>query len=424
MQIAPSETDKHTSSLNSTRRLKILVVEDDIDDFFLLKKYLRSNRYIYDVSHVENIQDALLFDLTEYDLILLDYKLRSNTSLDLIAKARKQNLSLPIILITNLNDERLDDLSFSMGADDFVPKNELSPTLLNRTIHHCLERERKNRERNRAQLEFRNLLEVSTTTLHNTANILNTLMATLESIEELVKASRGVDLMKISDLLRGDEKKLTKILSSPEKSEKILTFIDALSNVLETERSQVLDETALAIRKTRAMRDVIQTQQSKASDGLYLEPISFQDLIQEAVELIKEDPLSHGVLFEKVFNGNPIIRGPKTLLTHAIFNILKNSLEAMSDSPEKKITFYLDTKAAADLRIVDTGHGISPKIIKDLFSPGFSTKPNGKGLGLQFCRKIIEELGGTLEIDTGLKVGTGITIIVPLYSSPLQEKLH
>ena len=66
-----------------------------------------------------------------------------------------------------------------------------------------------------------------------------------------------------------------------------------------------------------------------------------------------------------------------------------------------------------ELAIRDTGCGITPELISRVQEPFFTTKPNGSGLGLSICRSIIRNVGGRIEIESGVGVGTQIRVLLP-----------
>ena len=61
----------------------------------------------------------------------------------------------------------------------------------------------------------------------------------------------------------------------------------------------------------------------------------------------------------------------------------------------------------------DSGHGIGPDELKKIFEPFFSTKDSGSGLGLAFCKKIIDEHGGYISVESEQAKGTTFKIILP-----------
>lgn len=122
--------------------IRILVVEDDAADFMLVKQsLLKSDRNQYNVQHISEYvaaSEALYQD--DCDLILLDYFLGGHSGLDLLQQARTLQFKRPIIVMTGSNAPELDDMLMKEGAADFIPKDEITTTLLDRSIRHAIER--------------------------------------------------------------------------------------------------------------------------------------------------------------------------------------------------------------------------------------------------------------------------------------------
>ncbi len=100
----------------------------------------------------------------------------------------------------------------------------------------------------------------------------------------------------------------------------------------------------------------------------------------------------------------------------AIFNLVKNAVEAVREKGEVNLLVYrVDNNCCFE--ISDTGEGIPDDIKKTLFTPFFTSKKNGVGLGLAFTKKIINAHNGVIELKyTGAK-GTCFKIVIPLNDS-------
>jgi signal transduction histidine kinase len=80
-------------------------------------------------------------------------------------------------------------------------------------------------------------------------------------------------------------------------------------------------------------------------------------------------------------------------------------------------TIRLTTKRSGErilIRIADEGPGIPPEIRSRLFEPNFSTKTDGMGLGLAIVKKIIDDVGGSISIESSVGMGTVVSILLPL----------
>jgi nitrogen-specific signal transduction histidine kinase len=75
---------------------------------------------------------------------------------------------------------------------------------------------------------------------------------------------------------------------------------------------------------------------------------------------------------------------------------------------------------AVEIRVHDTGPGISNKVLKNLFVPFFTTKTTGTGLGLAISQRIVQNAGGAIDVQSAPGVGTTFTILLPA-AAPLDD---
>ncbi|MCJ8321241.1 MAG: EAL domain-containing protein [Colwellia sp.] len=122
--------------------IKVLLIDDDEDEFILTRSLLRAVYTTdYQLDWVDNIQQALEKIIEQqHDVYLIDYKLNDGTGLELLERCKRKQISTPMILLTNINNPDIDNQAMEFGAADFLPKEELSKTLLDRTIRHAIER--------------------------------------------------------------------------------------------------------------------------------------------------------------------------------------------------------------------------------------------------------------------------------------------
>jgi two-component system sensor histidine kinase DctS len=112
----------------------------------------------------------------------------------------------------------------------------------------------------------------------------------------------------------------------------------------------------------------------------------------------------------------PPVQADRVMLEQVLLNLTRNGVEAMAEvRPEQRI---LRISASADaaqvsVSVIDNGHGIAPDVAERLFSPFFSTKAEGMGMGLSICRTAIEFHGGTLNHAPNPGGGTVFTFSLP-----------
>ena len=108
-------------------------------------------------------------------------------------------------------------------------------------------------------------------------------------------------------------------------------------------------------------------------------------------------------------------------MTHVLFNLMKNGFRAIEARGGDINSMSIALKRGAQsnkLIVSDTGEGIPPEILTYVFMPFVSAqRPGvGTGLGLSFCRMIIEGCGGTIACSSVINVGTTFTIELPVVS--------
>lgn len=156
---------------------------------------------------------------------------------------------------------------------------------------------------------------------------------------------------------------------------------------------------------------------SRKSEPQYLS-INLQEVLQEALLLTRRETRRHkvNIEFQPRYDGL-WVQGDRIQLQQVIINLLLNALQALSCMPPKgrRISILLETASGNDvlLRIQDNGPGIPAQNLPKLFSPFFTTKPEGMGMGLSICRSIIEAHGGRIWTESALGHGTNMCFSLP-----------
>ncbi|MFO7580852.1 sensor histidine kinase [Nitrosomonas halophila] len=108
------------------------------------------------------------------------------------------------------------------------------------------------------------------------------------------------------------------------------------------------------------------------------------------------------------------VRGDPARLRQVIHNLLQNAQDALAATENASITVRTERKGnGIELSVIDNGKGFSEQVEAHAFEPYVTTKPKGTGLGLPIVKKIIDEHGGTIQIDNIQPQGAKVAIILP-----------
>jgi len=131
------------------------------------------------------------------------------------------------------------------------------------------------------------------------------------------------------------------------------------------------------------------------------ELVDINVLIKNALPLVElQAQAAHISLQWLPLPGTPQVLADQVLIEQVLLNLTRNAIEAMEDTPPEhrnlRIQASLDNEGDIVVEVIDRGHGIPASVADRLFSPFFSTKTTGMGMGLNICRTAIEFHGGKL----------------------------
>ncbi|MEJ1239490.1 ATP-binding protein [Chryseolinea sp. T2] len=143
--------------------IRVLLVEDDEDDFILAKEYLSGiDTFEFEVDWEQNLDKASKRALNKsYDIYLVDYHLGGGNGLDLVRFLHDHHILAPAIILTGQDNLKVDIDASRSGAADYLVKNELNSSLLERSIRYALSQARIIRELNEKERKYRSLFERS-----------------------------------------------------------------------------------------------------------------------------------------------------------------------------------------------------------------------------------------------------------------------
>jgi two-component system sensor histidine kinase DctS len=121
----------------------------------------------------------------------------------------------------------------------------------------------------------------------------------------------------------------------------------------------------------------------------------------------------------------------RTMVEQVLLNLARNGMQAMQglDRRDEKVLILRVRPAASnahsrwvEFAVIDHGQGIPEEVARQLFTPFFTTKPEGMGLGLSLCRTVIEQHGGFLGYEAVQPQGTIFTFTLPVAVAPALQQ--
>ncbi|WP_031409715.1 ATP-binding protein [Geobacillus vulcani] len=142
-----------------------------------------------------------------------------------------------------------------------------------------------------------------------------------------------------------------------------------------------------------------------------MEPIDVAAQLQKVLQMITPMARMHSIdVFSSLEHG--VVIGNVQYFQQCFLNLLKNSIEAMPNGGTLRVAVQ-NRETSIVITISDNGIGMTKEQVRRFGEPYFSTKEKGTGLGAMVAVKIIEQMGGTWEIESAVQKGTTLTITLP-----------
>lgn len=383
------------------RQWRILLVEDDEEDYLLAKDMLlqvRGRKYLLDwASTYEAGKQAILSKA--YDAILMDYELGAQTGLDLTREVTTRGCRAPIILMTGRGNYEIDMQAMQSGVADYLAKSEATPTSLERTIRYAILQKQTEEMLLAAKQELEEAVNARTRELTTKNAALQAEIAERERIEaELAELQR-----RLIDRNEAVLRELARDLhDGPMQDLYGLVFqVDSLAPEIPNDQGP---ETAQMI-KDRLLQ-IIQSLRSMSRDlrPPALAPYGLEKAIRSHLELIQQAhpdlKIGLDLATDRQALPEPVRMSLFRIYQTAIANVIRHA-----KASQVTVRFLMEPEQA-QLEIQDNGCGFNV--------PGrWIELARGGHMGLVGAAERAEAAGGKLQVVSNPGEGTLIRVIVP-----------
>lgn len=135
----------------------------------------------------------------------------------------------------------------------------------------------------------------------------------------------------------------------------------------------------------------------KSISSADFKPLSMAECVEEALQRYPFESQKDRDIVQWQANKDFQFLGSKILMVHVIFNLIKNAMYFIAQAEKGQLSIWIDNKHGQHaLHIKDTGQGVAPEVLPKLFNRFFTTTNVGTGIGLSFCKMVVESFNGEI----------------------------
>jgi len=149
-------------------------------------------------------------------------------------------------------------------------------------------------------------------------------------------------------------------------------------------------------------------------------PVALAEIVEEAIGFADIEARKAAVTLRVDVPAElPPVFADRIMIEQVVLNLVKNGIEAMQHTPPGRRVLHIAARTAGgmvEVAVADRGCGLSEAQVERLFTPFFTTKPEGMGMGLNICRSIVEYHDGRLWVEPDPGGGSVFRFTLPAHS--------
>lgn len=374
----------------------VLLVDDEPSIRLTMGEFLK--RAGYSVIRAADYESAAMLKAEDLDVAVIDINLPGKNGIQLLQKLRSVETYIPVIMITGEANLSVLPEIVRAGAYDFIPKPITKDVLLN-VVARAAEKKRLTDEKGRLEREIKRYAEeLETRVAERTAELVEThkRLVSQERIAALGRAAAQV-AHEVKNPLAGLLLYSLHLKSKSDKlSESEMYLVDKIVETINHLNSRVEQILGFARPVSLAVR----------SENL-------NRMINDVLDLLRPQLTTNKVDVQLALGSQPVYASvDDSSMRGALMNLMLNAIEAMPHGGTLSIAAN-QTDETVQLEITDTGTGMGEEEVKKILEPFYTTKERGLGLGMPYAKKVVDQHGGAISIDSQSGKGTKISITLP-----------
>lgn len=406
--------------MTNNKPIKILLVEDDEDDYLITRDLLAEIGPDYATlewhsTYSEGLAAILKGD---FDICLVDKNLGADNGIELICEAIQKGNDKPLVLLTGLNDRETDTEAMEAGATDYMVKSQISPSLLERVIRYAIYHANAERAQKTSLQELEKAVDARTKELlDEMQSRRDAERQAQERQTELAHLWRQNAMGDVSTILSHElNQPLALITGYAQECIKALRD-DKVS------RAAILEDVKHVAKSANRAGDIIRkVRRFVSKEEPKMVEVNLNSEIVEIKEMLKYEANKHNVeLKVEVAQDVRLVHADPVQIQQVIMNFIDNGIQAVTQDVfgGGQVTISVINRGDEEVEVAvsDTAGLLRDEEIAEVFNPFFTTKNSGLGLGLSICQSIIEVHHGRLWADIDTSGNTVFHFVLPMINS-------
>ncbi|HFR4113521.1 TPA: sensor histidine kinase [Yersinia enterocolitica] len=178
------------------------------------------------------------------------------------------------------------------------------------------------------------------------------------------------------------------------------------------------------IKRIAALLDRLRTLLNRGQ--INLQPVVVADIWRRVNVLLSQEITAENVKIINIIPANlPTLQSDPLWLEQVFHNLLSNAIQAIQHTPIPTVTFTVNITAKQwVIQIEDNGPGLTHQQLDSLFTPFYTTRESGLGLGLTLCETLVQRMGGDIKAGNNEHGGACFTLTFPLIAGSTHDKTH